>query len=209
MKIGIMGGTFDPIHNGHLMLAREALCQFRLDQIWFMPNGNPPHKSKQSIQSDIIRRTDMTRLAIRESSRFRLQLYETNRKEISYTYKTLEHFSERYREHSFYFIVGADSLFAIENWFHPERIFRKCTVLAACRDDIDTHEKMQKQILLLKEKYHADIHILDAPLMNVSSHELRTMIQEGKSISEYVPEAVENYIREENLYGAKPTKTEL
>jgi len=205
MKIGIMGGTFDPIHNGHLMLGQEAFIQFHLDEIWFMPNGNPPHKSKNSIQSDAKHRAVMTELAIRGNKNFRLELYETEQKGISYTYKTLEYFSKCRREDSFYFIIGADSLFALESWVHPERIFQLCTILAAYRNEIDTPKKLESQIELLKEKYNADIRLLNTPLMKISSHELREMMHKGQAISNYVPHAVEKYIRKERLYGTENT----
>ena len=95
MKIGIMGGTFDPIHNGHLHLAQTALTQFDLDQIWFMPNGMPPHKKQSSIESDIHERIAMTRIAIKANKQFYLQEYEAKREKVSYSYKTmpLEHVS--------------------------------------------------------------------------------------------------------------------
>lgn len=203
MKIGIMGGTFDPIHNGHLMLGKAALVQFSLDEVWFMPNGNPPHKSKSSIQSDAHHRAFMTGLAIEGIKEFKLELYEVNRNDVSYSYKTLEHFHRCYPTDEFYFIIGADSLFAIENWVHPERIFPVCTILAAYRDEINTPEEMQIQIQYLKQKYQADVRLLNAPLMDVSSHELRESIRTGHKISDYVPENVEDYIMEEGLYGAK------
>ena len=92
MKIGIMGGTFDPIHNGHLMLGHAAYEAFSLDQIWFMPNGMPPHKKQSSIESDIHERIAMTQIAIKANKQFYLQEYEANREKISYSYKTMEHF---------------------------------------------------------------------------------------------------------------------
>ena len=119
MKIGIMGGTFDPIHNGHLHLAQTALTQFDLDQIWFMPNGMPPHKKQSSIESDIHERIAMTQIAIKANKQFYLQEYEANREKISYSYKTMEHFRKMYPCDEFYFIIGADSLFSIETWKHP------------------------------------------------------------------------------------------
>lgn len=90
MRIGIMGGTFDPIHNGHLMLGRAALTQYALDEVWFMPNGNPPHKG--NITAPIEARCKMTELAIEGTKKFRLELYEADDKSVSYSYKTLEHF---------------------------------------------------------------------------------------------------------------------
>ena len=124
MKIGIMGGTFDPIHNGHLMLGNYAYKLFRLDQVWFLPNGNPPHKSSAAIESMTVNRVEMVQKAIQPYAYFRLEKYEVERKEISYSYQTMQYFQDRYPEHEFYFIIGADSLFSIEKWVHPEKLLR-------------------------------------------------------------------------------------
>ena len=121
MKIGIMGGTFDPIHNGHVMLGEYARDLFSLDEIWFMPNGNPPHKMNEKIESQTKHRVEMVRRAIADKDGFVLQLYEVERQEINYSYLTMEHFKEVYPECEFYFIIGADSLFALESWRHPEK----------------------------------------------------------------------------------------
>lgn len=202
MKIGIMGGTFNPIHNGHLMLGEYSYRSFGLDQVWFMPNGNPPHKAGISASYSADIRARMTELAIQEIPYFRLEDYEVRRQEPSYSYQTLEHFKEVYPEDSFYFIIGADSLFDINKWMKPERILKICTILAAFRGDKNNSEIMNRQIELLKERYGADIDIrlLISPLMDVSSHELREMVSEGKSISGLVPETVEQYIKEHGLY---------
>ena len=141
MKIGIMGGTFDPIHNGHLMLGHAAYETFSLDQIWFMPNGNPPHKKSETIKSTAEDRMKMTSLAIAPFPEFVLQPYEALREEVSCSYQTMEYFKEMYPEDEFYFIIGADSLMAIETWVHPERIFPTCTILATYRDEIKTKEE--------------------------------------------------------------------
>lgn len=101
MKIGIMGGTFDPIHNGHLMLGQAAYETFHLDQIWFMPNGHPPHKDRTTIESDVDDRIEMVRLAIGGKEEFRLELYEACRKEVSYSYSTLEFLIRYIRRMSF------------------------------------------------------------------------------------------------------------
>ena len=208
MKIGIMGGTFDPIHNGHLHLAQAALEQFVLDQIWFMPNGVPPHKKRSSIESDIQQRIEMTRIAIEFNEQFRLQEYEAKREKISYSYETMEHFKKMYPEDCFYFIIGADSLFAIETWRYPERLFKTCTILAACRDEVTTSEEIKGQIELLKSKYGAQIEFLAMPLEDVSSHEIRAFIEAGEPVSEYIPAEVESYIRKEGLYGSGDRKNQ-
>lgn len=116
MKIGIMGGTFDPIHNGHLMLGEYAYRQCKLDEIWFMPNGNPPHKKNSSIESDAKTRAEMVGLAIADTEYFKLNLHEVNQEKISCSYQTLEYLQANYPQDEFYFIIGADSLFTIESW---------------------------------------------------------------------------------------------
>lgn len=200
-KIGIMGGTFDPVHNGHLMLADTAYRQFDLDQVWFLPNGNPPHKKEENIGTDARHRSRMVALAIQGRDYCRLEEYEVRRRDVSCSYQTLEHFRKQYPEDEFYFIIGADSLFAIETWVHPERIFPVCVILAACRDDHDTLEEMKAQIEHLKKVYpKARIQLLRSPLIPVSSSEIRRKIQAGLSIAEEVPEEVEAYIKEEELY---------
>lgn len=199
MKIGIMGGTFDPIHNGHLMLGDYACRQFRLQRIWVMPNGNPPHKSQETASEHRIR---MAALAIENDPRFELNLYEAERPEVSYSYETIQNLSELYPEHDFYFILGADSLFTIESWRRPDSLLSDCTILAACRDDKDIPQMME-QIDYLKKKYYARIELLSSPMMDVSSSDIRRMVQYGMDVSHLVPPGVEEYIREHRLYLTK------
>ena len=103
MRIGIMGGTFDPIHNGHLAIAKTAYEQFRLDKVWFLPNGNPPHKALTDIGSSIEDRIRMVELAIAGHTGFRLEAYEARRKSISCSYETMEHFTKTYPKDDFFF----------------------------------------------------------------------------------------------------------
>ena len=205
MKIGILGGTFDPIHNGHLALGRYAKEMFSLDQIWIMPNGNPPHKESESIESKTKHRVEMARLAIQEEPGFCLNLYEVERKEVNYSYLTMEHFASEYPEDEFYFIIGADSLFSIEKWRCPERLLKLCTILAAYRDEKGT-EEMLSQIQYLNEKYGADIRLLNTPNVDISSTDIRTVLKQEtsakkeKMLQEFLPEAVINYIEHTQLY---------
>lgn len=199
MKIGIMGGTFDPIHKGHLMLGEYAKKLFALDEIWFMPNGNPPHKSNANIESQTNHRVEMVKRAIKDKAGFVLQLYEVNRKDINYSYKTMEHFNEIYPDDEFYFIIGADSLFALERWVRPDLLLKTCIILAAYRDGKDTKE-MEAQIQYLNNKYGADIRLLNTPNVDISSSEIRRRMKSGESIKELVPEAVYSYIQSERLF---------
>ena len=200
MKIGIMGGTFDPIHIGHLLLGEFAYENFQLDEIWFLPNGNPPHKkTADECSVSLANRVEMVQLATDDTPYFRLNLYEANAKEHSYTYKTMRALHRMYPEHEFFFILGADSLFSIEQWKNFRKIFPTCTILAAMRDDKDA-ESMKEQIKYLCDKYGADIKLLQAPLVEISSTTIRERAAKGLSIRFMVPEAVSNYIDTNHLY---------
>lgn len=200
MKIGIMGGTFDPIHNGHLMLGEYAYQQFGLDEVWFMPNGCPPHKDNATIGTSASIRMQMVELAIADKAYFFLEDYELKKESVSYSYETLEYLNQRYKEYDFYFIIGADSLFSFEKWVHPERIAKSCTILAAYRDEKNNRFIMNQKIKELKKNYQANIALLETPIMEVSSRELRAMVRNGKDIEQYVPSNVLQFIRKHNLY---------
>lgn len=202
MKIGIMGGTFDPIHIGHLLLGEFAYENFHLDEIWFLPNGNPPHKTTDESGVSLDDRIEMVKLATDDVPYFRLNLYEASSKKHSYTYSTMRALREMYPEHEFFFILGADSLFSIEQWKNFREIFPSCTILAAMRDDKDT-ESMQAQIRYLNEKYGADIRLLQAPLVEISSTTIRRRAEKGLSIRYMVPDVVSEYIQSNALYKIK------
>ena len=199
MKIGIMGGTFDPIHNGHLMLGRFARDLFHLDEIWFMPNGTPPHKASDSIESRTEQRVEMVRRSISNEKDFVLQLYEVENQEVNYSYLTMEHFREIYPEHKFHFIIGADSLFNIEKWKCPERLLKTCVILAAYRDGKNKQE-MDEQIAYLNQKFGADIHLLNTPNVAISSSEIRKKLELHEDVSDVMPACVYEYILENKLY---------
>lgn len=199
MKIGIMGGTFDPIHNGHLMLGEYAKKLFELDEIWFMPNGNPPHKLNSNIESQTKHRVEMVKLAIKGHEGFNIQLYEVERKEVNYSYLTMQHFNETFPQNDFYFIIGADSLFSFETWKHPELLVKSCKILAAYRDGKNTIE-MKNQIQYLNEKYGAEIILLNTPDVDISSSDIRRKMKQNEDISDLVPESVFSYIQSNNLF---------
>lgn len=197
-KTGIMGGTFNPIHNGHLTLAREAKEQFSLDEVLFMPCGEPYMKAAQKVEPGQVR-ARMTALAIQSEPYFSLSTIEIDHPGKTYTYETLEYLRKENPDTEYYFIMGADNLFQIPQWAMPERIFASCCILAAVRDDKSV-EDMRRQIESLQQEYHAVIHILKTDYMNISSSGIRLKVSRGESIREYVPESVRSYIIEKGLY---------
>ena len=205
MKIGIMGGTFDPIHIGHLLLAQFAYEECALDEIWFLPNGNPPHKQTKEGQDALAHRVEMVRLAIDDVPYFKLCLHESRINRHSYTYKTMQELNALYPENEFYFILGADSLFAIDEWRNFREIFPSCIILAAVRDDKDADD-MKMQTVYLEQEYNARISLLKAPQLEISSTTIRERAEKGLSIHYMVPDSVADYIEKNHLYHAKDKK---
>ena len=199
-KIGIMGGTFDPIHVGHLILAENAWHQFGLEKILFMPSANPPHKLNRKGRACIEERVDMVQRAISGNPHFELSLEEAFRKEYCYTSETLRKMKKEHPDTEYYFIMGADSLFAFESWHEPQKICQNCILAVAVRDHVE-EETFREQIHYLAEKYHARILVLATPYIDISSHQIRMWIKtKGMSLRYYVPDDVISYIEEKNLY---------
>ncbi|MDF2541670.1 MAG: hypothetical protein K0S47_1388 [Herbinix sp.] len=201
-KIGIMGGTFNPVHHGHLMLAENAYEQIGLDQILFMPSKNPPHKPKNEIVSEE-HRINMIKLAIKDNSHFSTSFVELEREGITYTADTLTELTRKYPDTEFYFIVGADSLYMMQDWMEPQIVFDLSTILVAVRDDVKT-EGLMKHAEFLKETFGAKIILLEMPTIEISSNNIRNRVAEHKSIRYYVPDEVITYIQANELYGYIP-----
>ncbi len=196
-----MGGTFDPVHHAHLILAERAYEQCALDEIWMLPNGNPPHK-RDTRQADMECRMEMLRLAIQNIPYLKLCDMERSASAYHYTYETLQRLNEQHPDTVFYFIMGADSLFEFDNWKEPGIISRECILLAAVRDH-HARQQVEKRIRELEERYGAEIYILDTPSMDIASADIRESLSEGKEVAHMLPKAVEMYIRQKGLYGSK------
>lgn len=197
-KIGIIGGTFNPIHNGHLMIAEYAREEFDLNRILFLPTGHAPHKSdQQTAPAD--QRCDMVSLAIKDNPYFQLDLTEVNTEEVSYTYLTLQKLKEAYPNAELYFILGADSLFDLEDWKKPAQIFSNCNILAAYREH-QNQQHFSEQIAYLNDKYNARIFPLHAPEFDVSSRDIRSRIMKQKTVRYLIPQEVDDYIQKTQLY---------
>lgn len=204
-RIGIMGGTFNPIHNGHLAIAEGAREQFFLEKVLFIPSGVPYMKDLQAVLPIRIR-CEMTALAISDNPYFALsdlEISDAEQGKNTYTFETLQKLRRMDPEAAYYFILGADSLQDMEHWKNPELIFQNCTILAAVRgaeEETPLQDNLAGQIQYLQEKYQASIAMLKMEAMELSSTQIRRCIKEGKSIQKMVPKAVASYIQDHHLY---------
>lgn len=202
-KVGIMGGTFDPIHIGHLILGEAAYRQFGLDLVEFMPAGNPPHKRHREGQASDDERTEMVRRAIHSNPHFALSKREMNADGYSYTYRTLERLREEFPDTDYYFIIGADSLFDFDTWREPQRIVDACTLVVATRNQI-APDRFDQELQKKRARYGGTFLKLDTPNLDIASHVLRTMIRRGESVRYYIPDCVIDYINEHGIYKNSP-----
>lgn len=200
MKIGIMGGTFNPIHNGHLSLAKAAYQQYPLDRIWFMPSGLPAHKSNQELLP-AKERLHMVQLAIAGSSGFEASSFEIDREGFTYTADTMVALAKEYPEAEFYFIIGGDSLMKFQNWVKPEVISAHATLLAAGREGY-SKEELSAQAKQLKLQFGTKVSLLDMPELKISSNEIRFLCanKQYNEVKKLVPEPVVQYIMEHELW---------
>ena len=215
LATGILGGTFDPIHIGHLRMALAAASEFALPEVWLMPNGSPPHKNDRLITAKPSERLAMTQLAIddvteRMGGKCPLVLcdYEIRRRRTSYSYETMEHFRQMYPDRAFYFIIGADSLMDLTKWVKPERLVKTCVVLAAVRGGDDESDLLERIAQYQSTLPGCDIRLMHMPAVDVSSTEIRRRLREGEEISGMVTDKVEAYIREHpSIYS--PVSTDI
>lgn len=197
-KTGIMGGTFNPIHIGHLLLAETALSAEKLDNIMFIPSGQSYMKKEEDVLPAALR-LQMVELAIADNPYFFASDIEIRREGNTYTCDTLAQLKREQPLTELFFLMGADCLFSIETWKNPQDIFAACTVLAAVRDGADS-TVLQEKCGYLADKYHADIRLLPFPETKISSTDIRQLTKEGRSIRYMVPETVRLFIQENKLY---------
>lgn len=203
-RIGIMGGTFNPIHFGHLLLAERAYEEYNLQEVLFMPSKKPSYKNLKELASENDRKR-MVELAIEQKSYFSVSTLEYERTGNTYTYETMKILHNKYPQYQYYFLIGADSLFQLEQWKYAEELLKSTSFLVAIRDGA-SYESLEKQIDILHKKYCADIHLLHMPTIEISSTEIRKRRAEKKSISYLVPKNVETFIFQQDLYTAERTE---
>jgi len=206
MRIGIFGGTFDPIHFGHLLLAESCREQLRLDEVWFVPAAIPPHKREQHLSTPAAR-TEMLKLAIGGNEAFRVSEIELLREGVSFTVDTVAEIKRQRPEAELFLLVGADTLHDLPNWREPARVCMLAVPAAVCRPGSPdpTYEALGE---LVSPERLAEIRSqrVEMPPIGISSRELRRRASEGLSLRYQTPRAVEKYIETHSLYRAEPTR---
>lgn len=197
-NIGIMGGTFNPIHNGHVQMAKAAYEQCNLDQVLFMPSKIPPHKQGVNIVSEKLR-SDMVKIAIEGYEYFSYSDFELLREGTTYTAETLTLLMEANPLDTYYFIMGADSFFQFEKWYQPQIICDKAHILVVGRDHA-TAEDMMTQKKHLEQVFNAKIHILTMEDVPISSSDIRKRIAGNQPVDAMLPPGVSQYIYKHGLY---------
>ncbi|ASB88285.1 nicotinate-nucleotide adenylyltransferase [Bacillus sonorensis] len=185
-KIGVFGGTFDPPHNGHLLMANEVLYKMELDEIWFMPNQIPPHKLENSFSLSR-HRLEMLKLAISGKERFKVETIELEREGPSYTFDTVRLLKKRYPDHHFYFIIGADMIEYLPKWSHIDELVKEIQFVGVKRPgfQVDTPYPLV---------------YVDVPAFEVSSSLLRDRIKNRQPTDYLIPDEVKVYVKENRLY---------
>jgi nicotinate-nucleotide adenylyltransferase len=192
VKKAIFGGTFDPIHIAHLHVAHKAREVLGLDSVIFMPSANPPHKQGKKV-TDPHLRYEMVKMAIRGEKGFQISDYELNSSGLSYTYKTLQHFTRLEPDTVWHFIAGMDSLADVCNWRNPDEIFELCRFVVYNRTGCGIDE-------VKENRFFKKSLILDMPLLDISSTRIREDIRAGRDVSSLLPGPVDCFIRELDLY---------
>lgn len=198
-SIGIMGGTFDPIHYGHLVTAEAARVKFDLETVFFVPSGRPPHKEGQEVshQED---RFLMTVLAVTSNAAFTVSRVEIERPGKSYAYDTVRYFTQAYPDKDIFFITGADAIKEILNWHKVNQLLDYCYFVAATRPGYDLEDLKARELSVLPQEKLEKIFTLEVPAMAISSTNIKQRVRQQDPIKYLLPESVEAYILKEGLY---------
>ncbi len=197
-RIGILGGTFDPIHNAHLLLGESAREQFGLDRVIFMPNNLGHHKNREEITAGDIR-YQMVKMAISENPFFTCSRLEIDKPDGTFTYNTVQELKLMYPGDELYLILGGDSIIGLDSWYKAEELMKSCIFLAAVRsmDDLPALDKKRRE---LAEKYGADIRIMTFNRMDISSTEIRQKVRMGRSVRYLMPDQCIEFMCIKGLY---------
>ena len=198
-KIGIMGGTFNPIHLGHLAIAQTAMEEMKLDRVLFIPNASPPHKEISKDEMSGEHRINMVKLAVEDNSNFKICTIESFGGKREYTVNTLRNLRALFPSDEFYFIAGSDALVGMSNWKSPGEIFAQCRVVVTHRAG-ESKSEFNRAAENLRNAYNAEIFVINMPPLDISSTQIRKKIAAGESVKHLVPDRVGKYISDEKLY---------
>lgn len=190
-SVGLLGGSFDPVHNGHISIAKSFIESDLIDELWILLTPDPPHKKEHQL-SDYRHRSAMLQAAFKSFDNVKISDVERTLPKPSYTVQTLEHLHKEYPDYSFFLCMGGDSLQDFTQWKDWQKILSYCNLVVAQRPAADT--------ALPDKKMHNKVHFVEHEPIAISSSEVRKRVKEEKGISILVPDSVENYIRENNLY---------
>lgn len=196
-KYGIFGGSFNPIHYGHLMICEYIKEEMGLDKVIFIPTGNPPHKDLEVSAKD---RYEMVRLAIFPNPDFEISDIETTRVKMSYTVDTIRELKKIYREEKLYFLIGLDSIFQLKTWMKIGDLSKEIEFVVALRPGYINKDEINREIDFLRENFGTKVNLINTPLYEISSTDLRDRIREGKSLRYLIPKKVLDYIEESGFY---------
>jgi nicotinate-nucleotide adenylyltransferase len=202
MRIGVFGGTFDPVHLGHLILAEQCREQGRLDQVWFVPASRPPHKQRPGL-TPFRQRAEMLQLATAGHPAFRIDELEDQRAGPSYTVVTLDELKKRRPDADWFLLIGSDTLAELHEWHDPGGVVARAGLLVMARggERILSAEEL-RSLLKLPGAAAVRLEVIEAPRIEIASRDLRRRAAEGRSLRYLVPRAVECYIEEKHLYRA-------
>lgn len=200
MRIGIFGGTFDPVHLGHLILAEQARDQGRLDEVWFVPAPRPPQKEGVAV-TRFDARVEMLAIAIAGHAAFCVDELEKERAGPSFTVDTLAELRRRHPEHTFFLLVGGDALVDMPLWRNPQGIVAQAGLLVMARPgNAPVSVEEMRRRLALPDDLPLSLEVMQTPQIDIASRDLRRRVAEGRSIRYLVPRGVEAYILEKGLY---------
>jgi len=200
VRLGIFGGTFDPVHYGHLLLAETCREQAALDEVWFLPTAVPPHKQGREL-TPVERRVEMLELAVAGHEAFSVCRYEAERGGVNYTAETLAHFRDEDPRRELFFLMGADMLADLPTWHEPERVCELATLVVVRRPGAVPIDFERLRLIGGEESAErARRHQVEMPEIGLSGTEIRRRVAAGQSIRYHTPRAVEKYIEAEGLY---------
>jgi nicotinate-nucleotide adenylyltransferase len=200
MRVGIFGGTFDPVHSGHLLLAEQGREQGRLDEVWFVPAAHPPHKDEPTV-SRFEQRVEMLALALAGNPAFRIDELEKERPGPSYTVDTLAELRRRHPTLEFLLLIGADTLNDLPLWYQPLRVLEQVGLLVVARPGsiVLTAEQLRTR-LQAPDTMPLRLQVIETPEIDIASRDLRRRAAAGRSLRYFLPRAVECYIHDKKLY---------